>query len=235
MKPVSTFLLLVFLSACSSVIRTDQDRYLEVILSNPESNPSGEFGFSQPIRLEFEIKNTADKPVMTLLEPHVISECASAAFPPGMAARVRDSSGVVLTRSEILSFGGEPNEWWTFGHLESSSMPVGQRIKRTVLPPGRAVRCTVRLDRLLLGAPEIEGDLAPGSYNVELRWYSYASPAHTIEIAAGTSASVPDQTRMTKPLRRQGESAGESLRLKPSEFSDLEVLQRNGRTGTDDS
>jgi hypothetical protein len=136
-----------------------------------------------PIPIQLEISNNADEIVLVTLKDHDKNGRQDNLW--GVAARVRNADGTVLTQHDLLGFDPDRNEWWTFAYLHSDFCLVGVDCRMpgdtVTLLPGESVRRVVQLDWILIGAPLLRRPMAPGPYLVELSLNGLKS--NTLEIS----------------------------------------------------
>ena len=148
----------------------------------------GHYLSETPIPIRLKILNETTRKIDVTLNEHYRNGRRHRLW--GVAVRVRDAEGRVLTQHDLLS--PELRDWWNFGYLHSDtdSCVIGvdchlsDDLDTVTLAPGESVRRTVHLDRILLGAPLLHGPLSPGPYSLEVRLNKLTS--NTLKIRVDT-------------------------------------------------
>ncbi len=121
----------------------------------------GSYKEGGPVSLRCTFVNTSSRPQKILLSDHN-DYSGTLPYPHGLAARVWDSSGELITKNEYSQEG-----WWSWSYY-SSAIFFERPGDRITLPPQEKVIRIVPLDVLLQGCKTLPEGLKPGRYSVQL-------------------------------------------------------------------
>ena len=128
----------------------------------------GSYVTGQPISLRSTFTNTGKNTGNILLNDHN-DYSGTLPYPIGMAVRVWDASGTLLTVNEFDSEG-----WWS-SYYYSASAHVEKPGDRIYLKPGQQVIRIVPLHIMLRGCTTLPNGLLPGRYTVQLSVHDLVS------------------------------------------------------------